>query len=206
MRPLPGARAACPCRRLPVVCRRSCARAEEVRSGRDRHRDQDRQHQPYSGPASAYGTIGRAEAAYFKMINDQGGINGRKINFISLDDGYSPPRTVEQIRKLVEEEQVLFLAGTLGTPHQHGDPQVRQRQEGAAHLRQHRRHQVGRSEELPLDHGVQPELPGRGRTSTRSTSWRTSRTRRSPSSTRTTTTARTTSRASRTGWATRRRR
>jgi ABC-type branched-subunit amino acid transport system substrate-binding protein len=71
---------------------------------------------PYSGPASAYGTIGRAEAAYFKMVNDQGGINGRKINFISLDDGYSPPRTVEQIRKLVEVEQVLLLAGTLGTP------------------------------------------------------------------------------------------
>jgi ABC-type branched-subunit amino acid transport system substrate-binding protein len=71
---------------------------------------------PYSGPASAYGTIGRAESAYFDMINEQGGVNGRKINFISLDDGYSPPRTVEQIRKLVEEEQVLFLAGTLGTP------------------------------------------------------------------------------------------
>jgi ABC-type branched-subunit amino acid transport system substrate-binding protein len=71
---------------------------------------------PYSGPASAYGTIGRAEAAYFKMINEQGGVNGRKINFVSLDDGYSPPRTVEQVRKLVEEEQVLFLAGTLGTP------------------------------------------------------------------------------------------
>jgi ABC-type branched-subunit amino acid transport system substrate-binding protein len=71
---------------------------------------------PYSGPASAYGTIGRAEAAYFKMINEQGGVNGRKINFISLDDGYSPPRTVEQVRRLVEEEQVLFLAGTLGTP------------------------------------------------------------------------------------------
>ncbi len=71
---------------------------------------------PYSGPASAYGTIGRAEAAYFNMINDNGGINGRKINFISLDDGYSPPRTVEQVRKLVEQEQVLFLAGTLGTP------------------------------------------------------------------------------------------
>ena len=61
---------------------------------------------PYSGPASAYGTIGRAEAAYFKMINDQGGINGRKINFISLDDGYSPPRTVEQVRRLVEQEEV----------------------------------------------------------------------------------------------------
>ena len=71
---------------------------------------------PYSGPASAYGTIGRAESAYFKMINDQGGINGRKINFMSLDDGYSPPRTVEQVRKLVEQEEVLFLAGTLGTP------------------------------------------------------------------------------------------
>ena len=71
---------------------------------------------PYSGPASAYGTIGRAESAYFKMINDQGGVNGRKINFISLDDGYSPPRTVEQVRKLVEQEQVLFLAGMLGTP------------------------------------------------------------------------------------------
>ena len=71
---------------------------------------------PYSGPASAYGTIGRAEGAYFKMINEQGGINGRKINFISLDDGYSPPRTVEQVRKLVEEEQVLLLFQTLGTP------------------------------------------------------------------------------------------
>ncbi|MBC8007601.1 MAG: ABC transporter substrate-binding protein [Prolixibacteraceae bacterium] len=71
---------------------------------------------PYSGPASAYGTIGRSESAYFRMINDQGGINGRNINFISLDDGYSPPRTVEQVRKLVEQEQVLFLAGTLGTP------------------------------------------------------------------------------------------
>ena len=71
---------------------------------------------PYSGPASAYGTIGRTEAAYFKMINDQGGINGRKISLISLDDGYSPPRTVEQIRKLVEEEEVLFTFQTLGTP------------------------------------------------------------------------------------------
>ena len=71
---------------------------------------------PYSGPASAYGAIGRAEAAYFKMINEQGGIKGRKINFMSLDDAYSPPRTVEQIRKLVEEEQVLFIFQSLGTP------------------------------------------------------------------------------------------
>jgi len=71
---------------------------------------------PYSGPASAYGTIGRSEAAYIRMINDQGGVNGRKIEFITLDDGYSPPRTVEQVRKLVEQDQVLLLAGTLGTP------------------------------------------------------------------------------------------
>jgi branched-chain amino acid transport system substrate-binding protein len=71
---------------------------------------------PYSGPASAYGVIGRTEAAYFKMINEQGGINGRKINFISLDDGYSPPKTVEQVRRLVEDEKVAFLFQTLGTP------------------------------------------------------------------------------------------
>jgi branched-chain amino acid transport system substrate-binding protein len=71
---------------------------------------------PYSGPASGYGTIGKSLAAYFAMINDQGGINGRKINFISRDDGYSPPKTVEQVRKLVEEEQVLLLFQSLGTP------------------------------------------------------------------------------------------
>jgi branched-chain amino acid transport system substrate-binding protein len=70
----------------------------------------------YSGPASSYGTIGKSEAAYFAMINDQGGINGRKINFISRDDGYSPPKTVEQVRQLVEQDQVLFLFQTLGTP------------------------------------------------------------------------------------------
>ncbi|MCI0529297.1 MAG: ABC transporter substrate-binding protein, partial [Nitrospira sp.] len=71
---------------------------------------------PYSGPASAYGTIGRAIAAYFQKINDEGGINGRKITFLSYDDGYSPPKTVEQVRRLVEQDQVLFLFQTLGTP------------------------------------------------------------------------------------------
>ncbi len=71
---------------------------------------------PYSGPASAYGTIGKVEQAYFKMINEQGGVNGRQINLISLDDGYSPPRTVEQVRKLVEQDEVLALFQTLGTP------------------------------------------------------------------------------------------
>jgi branched-chain amino acid transport system substrate-binding protein len=71
---------------------------------------------PYSGPASAYGIIGKTETAYFTMINEQGGINGRKINFISRDDGYSPPKTVELVRKMVEEDQVLFMFSTLGTP------------------------------------------------------------------------------------------
>ncbi len=71
---------------------------------------------PYSGPASAYGTIGKVEAAYFKMINDQGGINGRKIVFLSHDDSLNPPKTVEQVRRLVEQDQVLLLFNTLGTP------------------------------------------------------------------------------------------
>ena len=71
---------------------------------------------PYSGPASAYGIIGKSEAAYFAMVNEQGGINGRKINFISRDDSYSPPKTVELVRQLVEQDQVLFLFSTLGTP------------------------------------------------------------------------------------------
>ncbi|MEZ5657900.1 MAG: ABC transporter substrate-binding protein [Burkholderiaceae bacterium] len=71
---------------------------------------------PYSGPASAYGTIGKAVAAYLQMINDNGGVNGRKINFVTLDDGYSPPKTVEQVRKLVEQEEVFALFNTLGTP------------------------------------------------------------------------------------------
>ena len=71
---------------------------------------------PYSGPASAYGIIGKTEAAYFKKINDAGGINGRKINFISYDDAYSPPKTVEQARKLVESDEVLLIFNPLGTP------------------------------------------------------------------------------------------
>src|SRR5690242_8712362 len=71
---------------------------------------------PYSGPASAYGTIGKSIAAYFRMLNEQGGINGRKIEFVTYDDGYSPPKTVEMVRKLVEQDQVLFLFQTLGTP------------------------------------------------------------------------------------------
>src|SRR5919109_2037875 len=71
---------------------------------------------PYSGPASAYGTIGKVIGAYFKKVNDEGGVNGRKINYISYDDGYSPPKTVEMVRKLVEQDQVAVLFQTLGTP------------------------------------------------------------------------------------------
>ncbi|RED37723.1 amino acid/amide ABC transporter substrate-binding protein (HAAT family) [Rhodopseudomonas thermotolerans] len=71
---------------------------------------------PYSGPASAYGSVGRAQEAYFKMINDKGGINGRKIVYISYDDAYSPPKAVEQTRKLVESDEVLFMFSPLGTP------------------------------------------------------------------------------------------
>src|SRR5512132_2019844 len=71
---------------------------------------------PYSGPASAYGVIGKTEEAFFKMINDKGGINGRKINFVTYDDGYSPPKAVEQVRKLVESDEVLVVFNPLGTP------------------------------------------------------------------------------------------
>jgi hypothetical protein len=71
---------------------------------------------PYSGPASAYGVIGKTEEAYFKKVNAEGGINGRKINFITYDDAYSPPKTVEQARKLVESDEVLFVFNPLGTP------------------------------------------------------------------------------------------
>ncbi len=71
---------------------------------------------PYSGPASAYGVIGRVEAAYFHKVNDDGGINGRKIDFISYDDSYSPPKAVEQARKLVEDDRVLLIFNSLGTP------------------------------------------------------------------------------------------
>src|SRR5690349_3785623 len=71
---------------------------------------------PYSGPLSAYGTIGKSIAAYFQKVNEEGGINGRRINFVTLDDGYSPPKTLEMTRQLVEREQVLLIFQPLGTP------------------------------------------------------------------------------------------
>src|SRR4051794_22127864 len=108
---------------------------------------------PYSGPASAYGTVGKAMAAVFRKVNDDGGINGRKVNFISYDDAYSPPKAVEQARKLIESDEVLLLFGT-----RHGleqrDPEIREREEGAASIRGDRRDQVERPEEFSLDHGL----------------------------------------------------
>ena len=74
------------------------------------------QNQPYSGPASAYGSLGRTQVGFFKMLNEQGGVNGRKVTLISLDDGYSPPKTIEVVRRLVESDEVLALFATLGTP------------------------------------------------------------------------------------------
>ncbi len=99
-----GAGAAVGASLLPL---RAFAQAKEIKLG---------QTMPYSGPASAYGTIGKCQQAYFKMINDNGGIGGRMINLISVDDGYSPPKAVEQVRRLVEQEEVLALFQTLGTP------------------------------------------------------------------------------------------
>ena len=69
----------------------------------------------YSGPASSYGVVGRLETAFFKMVNENGGVGGRKINFISYDDGLSPPKTVEAVRRLVEDDGVAFFFGSLGT-------------------------------------------------------------------------------------------
>ena len=117
---------------------------------------------PYSGPASAYGVIGKTEAAYFKMINEQGGVNGRMINLVSLDDGYSPPKTVEQVRRLVEQEQVAFLFNTLGTA-----PNLAIREYCNENMvpqlyRLDRRQRVLRSRALQMDDGLQPQLSDRG--------------------------------------------
>ena len=125
---------------------------------------------PFSGPASAYATVGKAQAAYMKMINDQGGVNGRKIDLIQYDDAYSPPKTVEQVRKLVEGDEVLLTFQIIGTRAERRRAEIPQRQEGAAAVRRHRRLQVHRPEELPVDDGLQSLLLRRGPRSTASTS------------------------------------
>src|SRR5213080_5006979 len=152
---------------------------------------------PYSGPASAYGTIGKVIGAYFKKVNDEGGVNGRKINYITYDDAYSPPKTVEMVRKLVEQDQVALLFQTLGTPtnsaiHKYLNEQKVPHLFVATGATKWATRGTSRGPWA----GSRPTRP-RG-TSTPSTSSRTSRTRRSASSTRTTITGRTTSRGSRT--------
>ena len=114
---------------------------------------------PYSGPASAYGVIGRTEVAYFGMINEQGGVNGRKLKLISVDDGYSPPKTVEQVRRLVEQERVAFLFNAPRHADELGGPAISQRQQGAASLRFRKRLRIQRPPAFSLDHGLHSEQP-----------------------------------------------
>ena len=113
---------------------------------------------PFSGPASAYSSIGKTQAAYFKMINDQGGVNGRKINLIQYDDAYSPPKAVEQVCKLVESDEVLLTFQIIGTPVERSRAKISQLEEGAATVRGDRSLEVHGSEELSVDDGLQPEL------------------------------------------------
>ena len=108
---------------------------------------------PYSGPASPYSAVGKAESAYFKMINEQGGVNGRKINLISLDDAFSPPKTVEQTRRLVEEDHVAFIWQSAGDAHQHGNPKISERPQDTAAVYLDVRQQVQRPAAFSLDDG-----------------------------------------------------
>ena len=124
---------------------------------------------PYSGPASAYGMIGKTEAAYFKKINAEGGINGRKINFISYDDAYSPPKTVEQARKLVESDEVLLIFNPLGTPPNSAIQKYMNSKKVPQLFVATGATKWNDPQELPLDHGLAAQLPERERRSTRST-------------------------------------
>ena len=117
---------------------------------------------PYSGPASSYSVLGKLESAFFNMVNEQGGVAGHKINFISLDDDYSPPKTVEQIRRLVEEDKVAFMFATLGTPTNSADRALHEPEEGAATVRLDRRGQMGRLQAHAVDHRLAAQLPHRG--------------------------------------------
>ena len=106
-----GALGAVACLMLPAAAISAEMRgvtATEIRIG---------QTMPYSGPVSAFGALGKSEVAYFKMVNDRGGINGRKINLISLDDSYAPPKTVEQTQRLVESDEVALIFSLIGTAH-----------------------------------------------------------------------------------------
>ena len=159
----------------------------------------------YSGPASAYGQLGKVEDAYFKSLNAKGGINGRKITFISLDDGYSPPKAVENARKLVESDQVALVFNVLGTPlNMAVRPYLNQKKVPQLFIA------AGATDfnnpaKFPGPWAGSPTCRPRP-ASTPRTCWPRSRTPRSPCSTRTTISARTCCTASRWRWATRPRR
>src|SRR5882757_3797787 len=108
---------------------------------------------PHSGPGSLYGVLGRVGEAYFQMTNDKGGINGRKVKFFTMDDAYSAPKCVEATRRLVEQEEVLALFGSLGTAPQTAVHKMSQFERRAAASPQHRRIEMERSEEQQMDHG-----------------------------------------------------
>ena len=117
---------------------------------------------PYSGPVSAFGALGKGEVAYFRMLNDRGGINGRRVNLISLDDGYAPPKTVEQTRRLVESDEVALIFSSIGTA-QNTAIQIPARQEHPAAVRRLRRLEVRRRRAVPAgDAGRAGRVPLRG--------------------------------------------
>ena len=117
---------------------------------------------PYSGPASAYGIIGKTMSAYLRMINDNGGVNGRKINFISYDDAYSPPKTVEQARKLVESDEVFLIFAPLGTASNAAIQKYMNTMKVPQLFVATGASRWGDPGALSVDHRLAAELPGRG--------------------------------------------
>ena len=169
------------------------AGAEEVRHRRQRQGDQDRPHQPVLGPGLGLRhASARRSRRTSTRSTPKAASTAARSTFITLDDGYNPAKTVEQARKLVEQDEVLLLFQPLGTPSNTAIHKYMNQQEGAATVRRHRRHQVGRSEELPVDDGLAAELPVRGEDLRGAPPGDQARTPRSACSTRTTTTARTT--------------
>ena len=154
---------------------------------------------PYSGNASAYGVIGKTIEAYLKMVNDKGGINGRKINFITYDDGYSPPKTVEMVRKLVEEDKVLCLFNTLGTPTNTAIHKYMNQKKVPQLFVATGASKWGNPKEFPWTMGWQPDYATEGVDLRQAHPGQRQGCRRSACSCRTTITARTTSTASRQG-------
>ena len=115
---------------------------------------------PFTGPASAYGVIGKVIAAYADKVNAEGGINGRKLNLITYDDAYDPNKTLEMTRKLVEEDQVLLTMATVGTEHQRRDPALSEFKKGAAAFCLVGRSGLGPAARVSVDHGLSAKLRG----------------------------------------------